>query len=151
LNVSRRSADESPEDAPIYLADTLGEMSLWYALAGFTFVGGSLVDNGGHTPFEPVQFGSVVLHGPFVSNHAQAFEALAQAGGALKVKNATELEATLDALLVAPNEAAQLAQSGTKALAKLRTSDAATAAFWGAVDDAIQLRKEIPSQMRSRL
>lgn len=151
LDVSRRSAHEAPDAASVYLADTLGEMALWYALAGITFVGGSLVDNGGHTPFEPVQFGSIVVHGPFVSNHAQAFEALAQAGGALKVKNAADLETTLDALLVAPNEAAQLAQSGTQALAKLRTSATATAAFWSAVDDAIQLRKETPSRIRSSL
>ncbi|MEM5477472.1 glycosyltransferase N-terminal domain-containing protein [Pacificibacter sp. AS14] len=151
LDVSRRSTNDAPEYASVYLADTLGEMALWYALAGFTFVGGSLVDNGGHTPFEPAQFGSVVLHGPFVSNHAPAFEALAQAGGALKVKNATDLEASLDALLLAPTEAAQLAQSGTQALEKLRTSKTASAAFWSALDDAIKVRKKTPSQKRSRL
>jgi 3-deoxy-D-manno-octulosonic-acid transferase len=150
LDVSRRSANDAPENTPVYLADTLGEMALWYALAGFTFVGGSLVDNGGHTPFEPAQFGSVVLHGPFVSNHAAAFNAMAKAGGALKVKNAVELEATLDALIMAPSEAAQLAQSGTEALAKLRTSDTAMAAFWSAVDDAIQTRKETPPPKQSQ-
>lgn len=151
LDVSRRSTGEAPENASVYLADTLGEMALWYALAGYTFVGGSLVDHGGHTPFEPVQFGSVVLHGPFVANHAQAFEALAKAGGALKVKNAAELEITLDALVVAPNEAAQLAQAGTKALAKLRTSATATSAFWRAVDNAVQRQKSRSLPKRSQL
>ena len=151
LEVAQRSTGDAPEDAPVYVADTLGEMALWYALAGFTFVGGSLVDNGGHTPFEPAQFGSVILHGPFVSNHAQAFEALALAGGALKVKDAASLEATLDALLVAPNEASKLAHSGAKALAKLRTSKAAAAAFWAALDQAVQLRKTASPHDRSSL
>ena len=45
-----RSAGEPPGQAPVYLADTMGEMELWYRLAGITFVGGSLVPAGGHTP-----------------------------------------------------------------------------------------------------
>lgn len=149
LNVARRSKGEAPAEACVYLADTLGEMPLWYAMAGFTFVGGSLIDNGGHTPFEPAQFGSVILHGPFVSNHSEAFEALARAGGAIKVKDAVEMEATLDALLVAPSEADQLTQAASKALAQLRTSKAATAAFWTALEAAIQSRKLTSDARRS--
>jgi hypothetical protein len=66
---------------------------------------------------------------------------LARAGGAIKVGNAAEMETTLDALLVAPGEAAQLAQAASKALEQLRTSKAATAAFWSALEAAIQSRK----------
>ena len=64
-----RSAGEVPgPDSAVYLADTMGEMALWYRLAGITFVGGSLVDAGGHTPFEPAGAGSAILHGPHVGN-----------------------------------------------------------------------------------
>lgn len=143
LNVARRSAGETPEtaDIAVYLADTLGEMALWYALAGITFVGGSLIDHGGHTPFEPAQFGSVILHGPFVSNHMPAFDALRRAGGSVQVTDAPTLTATLDALLTAPTEAANLAHTGSEALAVLRTSHSAQAAFWTALDHAIATRK----------
>jgi 3-deoxy-D-manno-octulosonic-acid transferase len=150
LDVARRSAGDAPETASVYLADTLGEMALWYALAGITVVGGSLVDHGGHTPFEPAQFGSVILHGPYVSNHAPAFDALDKAGGALKVTNATDLEATLDALLIAPSEAAKLAQSGSNALAQLRPSHTAQTAFWSALDEAILSRKVQSAQKHTR-
>ncbi len=99
LRYRRRSAGELPsaKDA-IYLADTMGEMALWYALAGQCFVGGSLVDKGGHTPFEPAQFDSAILHGPYLSNFAEPYEALAQAGGALAVADAEALGAALTKL-----------------------------------------------------
>jgi 3-deoxy-D-manno-octulosonic-acid transferase len=146
LSVARRSAGDTPMGASVYLADTLGEMALWYAVAGFSFVGGSLVDHGGHTPFEPAQFGSVILHGPYVSNHAVAFDALAQAGGAIKVRNAADLETTLDALLLAPNEAAALTLAASHALTQIRTSETATTAFWDSVDHAVQNRKTLSLQ-----
>lgn len=53
---------QGPETA-VYLADTLGEMALWYRAAGITLVCGSFTDRGGHTPYEPAQARSAVLHG----------------------------------------------------------------------------------------
>jgi 3-deoxy-D-manno-octulosonic-acid transferase len=146
LTVARRSANDTPTETAVYLADTLGEMALWYAVAGFTFVGGSLVDRGGHTPFEPAQFGSVILHGPHVSNHAEAFDALARAGGAIQVRSATDLISALDAFLVAPSEATQIALNASNALAQIRTSETATAAFWASVDNATHGRKSLSHQ-----
>ncbi|AMY70713.1 putative 3-deoxy-D-manno-octulosonic-acid transferase [Frigidibacter mobilis] len=65
LGLARRSLAEVPgPQTPVLLADTMGEMPLWYALAGVTFVGGSLVDKGGHTPFEPAAQDSAIVHGP---------------------------------------------------------------------------------------
>lgn len=83
LDVRRRS--EGTEDAPILLADTLGEMPHWYAKAGICLVGGSLTDNGGHTPWEPAAYRCAILHGPHVSNHAESYAALAVSGGAVAV------------------------------------------------------------------
>lgn len=80
--VRRRSAGEAVA-GPVYLADSLGEMALWYGMAGVTLVGGTFAERGGHTPFEPVAAGSVVVHGPSVTNHAAAFAALDAAGAAL--------------------------------------------------------------------
>lgn len=84
-----RSRGEAPTaETAVFLADTMGEMALWYRAAGVTFVGGSLVEAGGHTPYEPVAAGSVVVHGPHVANNAAAYAALDQAGAAVAVADA---------------------------------------------------------------
>lgn len=91
FDLARRSADEPPRKDAVYLVDTLGEMPLWYQLAGTSFIGGSLVDAGGHTPFEPAAFDSTILHGPFVRNFADTYRQLDHGGSALRVRNAQEL------------------------------------------------------------
>ena len=109
LSVVRRSEGGLPEGAQggadVWLADTLGEMGLWYRLAPVAFVGGSLVPVGGHTPFEPVQLGCAVLHGPHVANFAPAYAALDEGGGAVGVADAAGLAAALEALLADPARA----------------------------------------------
>jgi 3-deoxy-D-manno-octulosonic-acid transferase len=120
LDFARRSLGEAPDaNRPVYLADTLGEMALWYAAAGVTFVGGSLVAKGGHTPFEPEAQGSAILHGPDTANFTAAYAALAGDGGAVKVADAAELAAAIGALADAGAQAAMAARA-TAALAPLR-------------------------------
>lgn len=94
LTCARRSKGDAPE-AQVYLADTFGEMHLWYALAGTTFVAGSLTDRGGHTPYEPAAFGSAILHGPDTANFAAAYLRLTDAGAAHCVTDAQSLAAAL--------------------------------------------------------
>ena len=79
----RRSAGGA--GGAVLLADTLGEMDRWYAAAGICFVGGSLTDRGGHTPWEPAAHASAILHGPHVGNFTDAYAALDAAGGARQV------------------------------------------------------------------
>lgn len=94
--LSRRAAGEAPDaDTDVYLVDTLGEMHLWYALAGTTFVGGSLVKKGGHTPYEPADTGTAILHGPEVANFAEVYRRLDTVGGAMKVTDSAELARAL--------------------------------------------------------
>jgi len=113
-----RSTGEAPGDAPVYLADTLGEMALWYAASGLCFVGGSLVDKGGHTPFEPAQFGCALLHGPHTENAADAYRRLDRAGAALPVVDAAALADALATL----NATAQ-AELGARGRATLAAQD----------------------------
>ncbi len=110
-NVAVRSEGADPEPATqIYLADTLGEMGLWYRLAPVTFLGGSLVDIGGHNPFEPAALGSAIVHGPYVHSAAEIYERLAQAGGAQQIADADALgKAIVD--LLEPHRAAALAHA----------------------------------------
>ncbi|CAM3089832.1 3-deoxy-D-manno-octulosonic-acid transferase [Paracoccus aminovorans] len=80
LEYARRSRGGGP-DAPLLLADTLGEMALWYRAAGICVTCGSFADHGGHTPWEPAAWRCAILHGPHVANQADAYAALAAAGG----------------------------------------------------------------------
>lgn len=115
----RRSAGQIPDAAsPVWLADTFGEMGLWYRLAAITFVGGTMTDRGGHTPFEPAQCGSAIVHGPDTRNFAPAYQALSEAGGALQVTPG-QLGATVSRLFrteAAPSALADAARDTARAL-----------------------------------
>ena len=67
----------------VYICDTIGELGLFYRLAGVVFVGKSFVAGGGQNPIEPARLASAILHGPMVGNFADAYAALDEAGGAL--------------------------------------------------------------------
>lgn len=95
LRVARRSAGEA---GTVLLADTLGEMPLWYGLAGIVFIGGTLSDRGGHTPYEPAAFGGALIHGPDVANFRAAFARLSEAGAAREITDAQGLAEALLAL-----------------------------------------------------
>ena len=79
LHFETRSNVATPSaETQVYLADTLGEMPLWYFLASTVFVGGSLVPKGGHTPFEPAAFGCALVHGAHLDNFRDAYDQLMQ-------------------------------------------------------------------------
>lgn len=86
IRFAQRSRDETPgPETQVYLADTMGEMPLWYAMAGACVIGGTFADKGGHTPWEPALAGAAILHGPSLHNFAAPFAALDAAGGAIAV------------------------------------------------------------------
>ena len=57
-----------PAGGGIYIADSIGELGLFYRAAGIVFVGRSLVRHGGQNPIEPAKLGNALLHGPHVAN-----------------------------------------------------------------------------------
>jgi 3-deoxy-D-manno-octulosonic-acid transferase len=97
LSYAQRSKGETPK-AQVYLADTMGEMALWYALSGRVFIGGTLSDRGGHTPYEPAAFEAALLHGPDVRNFQASFGRLSSAGASVRVDSAENLAKALDDL-----------------------------------------------------
>ncbi|HZT87136.1 MAG TPA: 3-deoxy-D-manno-octulosonic acid transferase [Stellaceae bacterium] len=116
LTVARRSRSEPiTPDTQVYLADTMGELGLFYRLAGIAFIGGSLAPNGGHNPFEAARLDCAVLHGPDMSNCATMAAALREAGAAEPVANAAELAAAVARLLADPNLRAERAAAGARA------------------------------------
>ena len=105
LRFAQRSA-EAPlaPDSQVYLADTLGETGLWYTLCPLVFLGGSLLPIGGHNPFEVAQAGGAVVSGPHVTNFAETFDALQEAGAVRIVNDSAELALVMKTLLDAPGE-----------------------------------------------
>lgn len=126
IDFDRRSRGEVT-GAEVLLADTMGEMHLWYALAGTVFVGGSLVPKGGHTPYEPAAFGCALLHGPHLENFAPAYGRIAEAGASRRVSGAGELAGALSDL-AAPDAQTALGQAGAQALGHGADAEAVVAA-----------------------
>ncbi len=94
--IARRSRQEPITAATtVYIADTMGEMGLWYRLVPVAYTGNSLRVPGlpltGKNPFEAVALGVMVVHGPDVGNFAEAYARLAAAGGALAVRDAAAM------------------------------------------------------------
>jgi 3-deoxy-D-manno-octulosonic-acid transferase len=83
----------------LYLADTIGELGIFYRLCGITFIGGSLVAKGGHNPLEAARLDCAILYGPDMSNCAGIAAALAGAGAAETVTGAETLARAVAALL----------------------------------------------------
>jgi 3-deoxy-D-manno-octulosonic-acid transferase len=82
--------------ASVYVADTLGELGMFYDLAPIAFVAGSLLPHlKGHNPVEPAKLGAAILTGPCVESFQSLFDALAAAGGAGMVSDAESLAAAV--------------------------------------------------------
>ena len=95
----RQAGDPIPSSGEAYIADTLGELGLWYRALPVAFVGGSFGGVGGHNPFEPAALGAAILHGPDVANFQTIYDALDRLGGALPVADAEDLSSLVLKLL----------------------------------------------------
>ena len=100
LNGARRAiGGQITGQTQVYLADTLGETGLWYALCPLTCLCGSFTPVGGHTPYEPAYAGSAILHGPHYANFADIYPAIGASGAALEVADEAALAEALIARL----------------------------------------------------
>lgn len=118
LEVALRSAgDAVAPGTAIYVADTMGELGLFYRLAGVVFVGGSLVPHGGQNPLEPAQLDSAILYGPHMTNFQPIVAALKTAGAAQEVSDAAGLAEAVGALLGNTGERRRLAAAGARVAA----------------------------------
>lgn len=95
----RTMPSSSSSGRTVWLLDSLGELASVYAVADCAFVGGSLVQLGGHNPMEPAAHGVPVLFGPSVENAEQVADLLLTSGGGQMVENSEQLaQAMLDLL-----------------------------------------------------
>jgi 3-deoxy-D-manno-octulosonic-acid transferase len=96
--VSLKSSDDGLA-GDVYVADTLGELGLFYRLANVTFIGGSMASYGGHNPLEAAQLDCAVVLGPDMRNFATVARELLDAGGALQVSEGTAVAEAVARLL----------------------------------------------------
>ena len=100
LRTTRRARGEPvTRETEIYLADTMGELGIFYSIAGIAFIGGSLVAKGGHNPFEAARLDCAILHGPYISNCAGMASDLAAAGASETVSDGNALARSISILL----------------------------------------------------
>jgi 3-deoxy-D-manno-octulosonic-acid transferase len=117
LGLARRSRHERIEaGTDIYLADTMGELGLFYRLSEIAFVGGSLAARGGHNPFEAARLECAVLLGPDTGNCSALAEALLAADAAETVTRES-LAAAVSALLDDPRRRAERIAAGLRVAA----------------------------------
>ncbi len=79
------------EETEVYVADTMGEMGIWYSLVQIAFIGGSLVERGGHNPLEAAQLGVVSFYGPHIYNTSAKYRQLQTEGVSYEVNNAEDI------------------------------------------------------------
>jgi 3-deoxy-D-manno-octulosonic-acid transferase len=109
-NVARRSelrVDSEPRHDVVIL-DTIGELAQLFQVATAVFVGGSLVDAGGHNILEPAVFGKPIVFGPHMENFAEIARTFLDNSAAIQVRTGRELEPVLVELLRDPVQRARL-------------------------------------------
>lgn len=105
LRCARRSKGEAiGADTQIYLADTMGELGLFYALCPVAILGGSFVRTGGHNPIEAAQLGAAIIFGPHTYNFSEITREFMLAQAAIQLKHANEIAFAVDRLLSQSDE-----------------------------------------------
>ena len=100
LSYITRSSGEVPSTSTqVVVGDTMGELMLLYGIADLAFVGGSLVERGGHNPLEAAAHAIPVLMGPHTFNFKDICARLEQASGLITVTDATTLAKEVSSLL----------------------------------------------------
>jgi len=125
LSWTRRTNAAAPEDAiaSVILLDTIGELPATYSLATVVFVGGSIVDRGGHNVLEPAAAGSVVVTGAHTHNFHAIVSLMQEAGAMIQLPPlqgadaARELTKVISRILADPEQRAELGRRAKQLVA----------------------------------
>jgi 3-deoxy-D-manno-octulosonic-acid transferase len=121
FSLARRSLGQPPVPAQVYIADTLGELGLFYRFAPFAFIGGSLVATGGHNLAEAARLKIPIITGPFTQNIGEQAQTLRACRALVQVRDAPSLAAAVTAWLQNPSAAAQAGEAAKTAFAGLES------------------------------
>ncbi len=104
LTTALRSENEKiTPKTDIYIANTIGEMGLWYDVANIVFIGGSLIPHGGQNFIEPSRVRDATIVGPHMHNFSDAMSRAKKADAVIQVSDTLELEETVASLLANEN------------------------------------------------
>jgi 3-deoxy-D-manno-octulosonic-acid transferase len=134
----RSQSDVPSAKTRIYVADTMGELGLFYRLAPVVFMGGSLVQHGGQNPIEPVKLGAAIVHGPHVFNFTDIYSALDQESGAVGVDGHEQFVKALGYMLSNPIARNRVTEAAEQVIGRLG----------GAVDKTMNALEPYLLQMR---
>lgn len=126
-------ANQQELSKSVFILDTLGQLTTFYALADLVFVGGSFVKKGGHNIIEPASLSKPVIFGPIMYNFHDIAELLTKNNAAIQVTSEQDLLEGLEKLLQNPKEAERLGNAARDIVLKQR----------GATLRTIQLIKEV--------
>ncbi|WP_116963125.1 lipid IV(A) 3-deoxy-D-manno-octulosonic acid transferase [Fastidiosibacter lacustris] len=106
--VRRTTQNQKLQNINVYLADTMGEMMLFYAASDISFVGGSFSGTGGHNMLEPAALSKPILSGPSVFNFMVVAQRLIDKGALKIVSNAHDLSYEIKMLIEQPHQADEM-------------------------------------------
>lgn len=117
-NIALRSKnDPVTENTQIYLLDTVGELTSWFADAKLIVMAGSFIHRGGHNLLEPAHFGKAIIFGPHMESFSDEVEVLLSGNAAMQASSIGDLKNLLPTLLDSTAAREQLQTSATKAVA----------------------------------
>ena len=120
--VSRTDGKPCSSATQVFLGDTMGELTLFYAASDVAFVAGSLVPIGGHNLLEPAALGLPLLSGPHVFNAQEIADMFVAKNACKLVHDSAELAAAVGELLSDPETASRLGEAGREILERNRGS-----------------------------
>lgn len=126
----------------VILLDTIGELSKIYSIASAAFVGGTLVNIGGHNLLEPAFYKKPVVYGPFLNNYIEMAEMLESAGGGIRVTDTDSLFNALKWLVTDSSYAEKIGKAANGVLIENR----------GAADKCLKVIEDyyISSKMQAK-
>lgn len=120
FNVGLRTRDGDPRpETGVYVADTTGELGLFFRAVGVVFMGKSLIPGGGQNPIEPAKLGCAVLYGPHIDNFNEVYTELAAAKAAARVADADALARAAHYLLTEPARMRRMGRAGAEVIEQL--------------------------------
>ncbi len=133
----RSTNDVCTAETQVFLGDTMGELMLFFAASDLAFVGGSLVNTGGHNLLEPASLGIASITGPSYFNFADVTRMLLDAKAAVKVNNSSELAQQVITLLKDSRIRTEMGERGRNVIAENR----------GALSAHLTLLKKLPLEV----
>ncbi len=111
VSLMRSSGKPIDRTTQFYIADTMGEMGLFYRISSLIFMGKSLSGSGGQNPVEAAKLGCAILHGPNTGNFTEIYAAMDAARGGLLVEDEEKLAVAVNALLANSGQLRKMARA----------------------------------------